>query len=86
MDEFCGDYELVSEFIYEEDNIEYNGVIDLMIEHNDYIDIIDYKLKNIDDEAYKKQLMGYKKYIQSKTNKVVNLYLYSIIDNKLIQF
>ena len=74
------------EFIYEEDNIEYNGVIDLMIEHNDYIDIIDYKLKNIDDEAYKKQLMGYKKYIQSKTNKVVNLYLYSIIDNKLIQF
>ena len=72
------------EFVYEKDNTEYHGVIDLMIEHDKYINIIDYKLKNISDEAYEKQLIGYQKYIQTKTNKEVKLYLYSILDNKLV--
>ncbi len=70
------------EFMYEEDDI-YHGVIDLMFEYNDYIDIIDYKLSNISDEAYKKQLEGYKKYIENITNKKVNVYLYSIINKEL---
>ena len=51
------------EFIYEEDGITYNGVIDLMLEYDNYINIIDYKLKNIEDDNYLKQLNGYKKYI-----------------------
>ena len=71
------------EFMYEEDNTLYHGVIDLMFEYKEYIDIIDYKLSNIDDEAYLKQLDGYKKYIENKTNKKVNIYLYSIINNEL---
>ena len=50
-----------------------------MIEYEDYIDIIDYKLKNIEDDNYIKQLKGYQKYIMKKTNKKVNLYLYSIL-------
>ena len=70
------------EFMYEKDNTINHGIIDLMIEYPDYIDIIDYKLKNIEDENYIKQLKGYKEYIENKTNKSVNLYLYSIIDNK----
>ncbi len=71
------------EFIYYEDNTKYHGVIDLMIEHEEYIDIIDYKLKNIEDEKYIKQLNGYKKYITSVSDKKVNLYLYSIIDETI---
>ena len=71
------------EFIYEQDNVLYNGVIDLILEYDDYINIIDYKLKNIDDDGYLKQLDGYKTYIQSISNKKINIYLYSIIDNKL---
>lgn len=71
------------EFIYEEDNIVHHGIIDCMIEYNDYIDIIDYKLKNTSDEAYLKQLNGYREYINNKTNKTVNIYLYSIIDGEL---
>ena len=67
------------EFYYEEDT-KHNGIIDLMLEYIDHIDIIDYKLKNIEDEAYIKQLEGYRTYIKRKTNKSVNLYLYSIID------
>ena len=70
------------EFIYEKDNTISHGIIDLMIEYSDHIDVIDYKLKNIDDENYINQLKGYKEFIENKTNKKVNLYLYSIIDNR----
>ena len=70
------------EFIYQDNDIKRHGIIDLMLEYQDRIDIIDYKLKNIDDEAYINQLEGYRSYIKTKSNKPVNLYLYSIIDNK----
>ncbi len=73
------------EFIYTEDNVKKHGVIDLMLEYNDHIDIIDYKLKNIDDLEYDKQLKGYFNYIKTKSDKKINLYLYSIIDSKYRQ-
>ncbi len=71
------------EFMEINNGIKSHGIIDLMIEYDSYIDIIDYKFKNIDDEAYQKQLIGYKNYIEKKTNKRVNIYLYSIMDNNL---
>ena len=55
---------------------------DTLAELFNEIIIIDYKLKNTDDQAYLKQLAGYKKYISSCTLKEVNTYLYSIIDSK----
>ena len=61
----------------------YNGVIDLMLEYDNYINIIDYKLKNISDDNYIKQLNGYKEYIESISNKKVYIYLYSLVDNIL---
>ncbi len=70
------------EFIDETDTEEKYGVIDLMLEYDNHIDIIDYKLKNILDEAYAKQLNGYRDYIKKITGKDVNIYLYSIIDSK----
>ena len=70
------------EFIYKEENTVKNGIIDLMIENDNEIIIIDYKLKNIDDDAYTEQLNGYGKYIGLKTNKKISKYLYSIIDCK----
>ena len=69
------------EFIEENNNETYHGIIDLMLEYDDHIDIIDYKLKNIEDNAYIEQLNGYKNYIEKKSNKKVNSYLYSIMDN-----
>lgn len=60
-----------------------HGVIDLIIEHENHIDIVDYKLKNINDNRYKNQLNGYKNYIEKITNKKVDIYLYSILDEKL---
>ncbi len=71
------------EFIYEEDNTTYHGIIDLMLVYKDNIKIIDYKLKNISDEAYLKQLNGYKDYIENRFNKPTNIYLYSVTNNTL---
>ena len=71
------------EFIYDEDNTTYHGIIDLMLEYQDNIKIIDYKLKNINDEAYIKQLTGYKNYIEKLFNKKTSIYLYSITLNTL---
>lgn len=71
------------EFVYEEENEKYHGIIDLMLIYPDHIDIIDYKLKNIIDENYINQLNGYKKYIENKTKRHVNTYLYSILGEKI---
>ena len=73
------------EFIYNDANNEYHGIIDLMIEYKDHIDIIDYKLNNIKDDNYLKQLSGYKKYISTISDKEIKIYLYSIISETLEQ-
>lgn len=71
------------EFIYTKEDTTYHGIIDLLLVYPNHISIIDYKLKNIDDEAYLKQLSGYLEYIKSITNKEVFVYLYSILDEEL---
>ena len=70
------------EFSYQEDDKNYYGIIDLIIEYDNDLYIIDYKLKNIDDSEYQKQLSGYKKYIESVSDKKIKTYLYSVIDNE----
>ena len=57
-----------------------HGIMDLVIEQENKMIIIDYKLKNIDDDAYDKQLNGYREFLKQKTKKDVDCYLYSIID------
>ncbi|MCM1370371.1 MAG: UvrD-helicase domain-containing protein [Clostridium sp.] len=71
------------EFEYVKDGIRNRGIIDLMIEYEDYIDIIDYKLSNVDDLKYNTQLIGYKDYISSISKKKVNIYLFSILKGAL---
>ncbi len=70
------------EFVYQEDNKLFHGIIDLLIERDDKIIIIDYKLKGIEDNSYYKQINGYKNFIRKKTAKEVECYLYSIIDQR----
>ena len=73
------------EFTYEKDGKEINGVIDLLVEYPDHIDIIDYKLSNIEDENYNKQLKEYKEYISSIKDKSIEIYLYSINNKTLVK-
>jgi len=71
------------EFMENQNGKELHGVIDLMLVYPDHIDIIDYKLKGITDDQYKKQLKGYQTYIESMTKKNTHIYLYSILDERL---
>lgn len=69
------------EFMYMENDMYYHGIIDFIIETNDEIKIIDYKLQNIVDDNYIKQLKGYKNYLNKVSNKEINIYLYSLINH-----
>ena len=73
------------EFYYNHDDVLEHGIIDLLLEFDDYNIIVDYKLKNTQDDAYLKQLDGYKTYIEKITNKKTITYLYSIIDGQLVK-
>ena len=55
----------------------------MILEYDDDIKIIDYKLNNIEDENYLKQLENYKNYISKKTNKKIEIYLFSILNGNL---
>jgi len=57
------------EFLYKEGNNISHGIIDLLIEDTNTMYIIDYKLKNIEDSNYDKQLNGYRKFIKEKIRK-----------------
>ena len=72
------------EFMDEKEDGTFHGIIDLLIDGDEVL-IIDYKLKNIVDEAYQKQLNGYRSYIQTKTDKVVRCFLYSLLDEKYLE-
>lgn len=69
-------------FSYEKDHNEINGVMDLVLETPDAFYIIDYKLSNIDDVAYQKQLNIYREYLKTITTKLIYTYLYSIYKNE----
>ncbi len=73
------------EFIKEDMDTTYHGIIDLMLEYSDHIDIIDYKLSDIHDKAYLEQLDGYYDYIHQITDKEIHLYLYSFIQEKFLK-
>lgn len=68
------------EYEFVDTNENTHGIMDLVIEKDEKLIIVDYKLKNIDDENYDKQLNGYREFLKKKTNKQVECYLYSIID------
>lgn len=72
------------EFLYEEESQERHGIIDLLIIKENECIIVDYKLKNTKDEAYVRQLRGYKNYVNYMTSKDTKTYLYSILDSKLV--
>ena len=56
-----------------------------MLEYEDKFRIIDYKLKHVEDKNYENQLNGYKTYLEHQTNKKIEIYLYSILDEKIIK-
>ncbi len=76
---------IYKEYEFVDDLNNTTGIIDLMLIYDDHIDIVDYKTKNISDANYNEQLLIYKAFIKQKTNKVVNIYLYSLLTNELLK-
>ncbi|MGM9972032.1 MAG: UvrD-helicase domain-containing protein [Anaeroplasmataceae bacterium] len=66
------------EFIMTLEGNKYHGIIDLLAEYDDHIDIIDYKLCDLNHSEYDRQLNIYKKYVNSISNKRVNMYLLAL--------
>ena len=62
-----------------------SGIIDCIVTREQSIDIVDFKLKNLDDEKYILQLHTYRDYIEQTTDKVINMYLISAITGEVKQ-
>lgn len=76
---------ILHEYNFYDDINDVHGVIDLLVNKDNEILIIDFKLKNISDEEYVKQLQTYKAYISTITKKPVKTYLLSIIDGVIME-
>lgn len=72
--------QIFKEYSFYDEDTDLNGIIDLLLIKEKEIAIIDYKTKNIDDEAYNRQLNIYKDYIIKTFNMPVKTYLLSIVD------
>lgn len=70
------------QFIEEKNNQKITGIIDLVLEKENEILIIDYKLNNLEKEEYINQLKVYYDFWKKHTNKAINMYLYSLLENK----
>ena len=71
------------EFSYYDKENNVNGVIDCLIIKDKEIDIVDFKLKNIAEEEYDKQLKTYKAYISSISDKEIKMYLLAALTGEV---
>lgn len=71
------------EFAYYDKANNVSGVIDCLIIKDHEIDIIDFKLKNIAEEDYDKQLKTYKTYIASISDKPIKMYLLAALTGEV---
>jgi ATP-dependent nuclease subunit A len=70
---------IYKEYVYVDEEERVSGVIDLMVIYDNYIDIIDYKTKNIHDTSYNIQLEMYASFVRKKFGKRTNAYLYALL-------
>jgi ATP-dependent exoDNAse (exonuclease V) beta subunit len=61
------------------------GTIDLLFKDDAAATVVDYKLKHLDDPGYRTQLAGYAEYVRKTTGQPVRTYLYSILDDLLVE-
>ena len=67
--------QVLHEYSFKDDENNVRGIIDCLIVKDDEIDIVDFKLKNLSEDAYDTQLRTYKKYIATLTDKPIKMYL-----------
>ena len=71
------------EFHFYEPESGIEGYIDALIIRDNEVDIIDFKLKNIDEIEYERQLNIYKDYIKTITEKPIKMYLLAAVTGEI---
>lgn len=79
----CGDANVLHEYKFYDEINNVSGVIDLLLIYKDHIDIVDFKLSHIDDEAYEKQLTKYRNYISQLSKLPIHTYVTGIMSGKV---
>lgn len=74
---------IYKEYEFYDDENDIKGFIDLLVIEKENIKIFDYKLKNISDIEYSRQLKIYKDYITRTFKKPCKTYLISILEKKV---
>ncbi len=70
-------------FVNPQEDTIIRGVIDLVIEYEEEVVIIDYKMRSVSESSYQDQVLRYVKYLHHKTKKPVSGYLYSLVNATL---
>ena len=85
LSRFAG-YDDYHEYSFIDPKTHRKGSIDLLLVSDKEAIVIDYKLKNIDDEDYKLQLMTYAKNVERIFSIPCKCFIYSIIESKYDEF
>ncbi len=80
-DEFNSYINIYRELEFYHENV--HGFIDCLLEFEDRFVIVDYKLKNVDNDKYNEQLKIYQNYIEANSDKPVQVALYSLLEDRL---
>ena len=75
--------QVLHEFPFFDERNGLHGVIDCLLIKDDEIDIVDFKLKNLDDEKYVLQLHAYRDYIEQIYKQRIKMYLISAITGEV---
>ena len=75
--------QVLHEYSFFDEKNSLSGVIDCLLVKQDEIDIIDFKLKNLDDDKYILQLHSYRDYIEQISDKPIRMFLISAITGEV---
>ena len=75
--------QVLHEFPFKDEQNSTNGVIDCLLLKDDEVDIVDFKLKNLDDDKYVLQLHTYYDYIKQITDLPIKMYLVAAITGEV---
>ena len=75
--------QVLHEFPFKDEQNHTNGIIDCLLLKDDEVDIIDFKLKHLDDDKYVLQLHTYYDYIKQITDLPIKMYLIGAITGEV---